>query len=92
MIFLIHQHLLLFDHQVWLGLGISIVCVITVLNLIRRYLEYRSLIETPSSPIDNPATGKLITEGETGKQYVYVFGTLLSQGLKQGNQMTHFAS
>jgi hypothetical protein len=55
-------------------------------------LEYRSLIETPSSPIDNPATGKLITEGETGKQYVYVFGTLLSQGLKQGNQMTHFAS
>jgi hypothetical protein len=46
-------------------------------------LEYRSLIETPSRPIDNPTTEKIITRGETGKQYVYVFGTLLSQGLQE---------
>ncbi|XP_046449196.1 glutamate [NMDA] receptor subunit 1-like [Daphnia pulex] len=72
---------LLFDHQVWLGLGISIVCVIAVLNLIQRYLEYRSVIVTPSRSKDNPAlTEKVIAKGETGKQYLYVFGNLLSQG------------
>ncbi|EFX82391.1 hypothetical protein DAPPUDRAFT_316802 [Daphnia pulex] len=69
-----------FQWPVWLGLGISIVCVIAVLNLMQRYLQYRSVIETPSRSNDNSPTEKIITKGETGKQYLYVFGNLLSQG------------
>ncbi|XP_046648429.1 glutamate receptor ionotropic, kainate 5-like [Daphnia pulicaria] len=70
-----------FQWPIWLGLGISIVCVITVLNLIQRYLQYRSVIETPAlKPIDNPPAEKMISYGLTGKQYLYVFGNLLSQG------------
>ncbi|EFX82169.1 hypothetical protein DAPPUDRAFT_241317 [Daphnia pulex] len=71
---------ILFDPQVWLGLGISIVCVIAVLNLMQRYLDYRSVTETTLRSNDNPPTQKIITKGETGKQYLYVFGNLLSQG------------
>ncbi|XP_046641506.1 uncharacterized protein LOC124326631 [Daphnia pulicaria] len=70
-----------FQWPVWLGLGISIVCVIAVLNLIQRFLNYPSVIETPSRPNDNPATEKITKKEETGKQYLYVFGNLLSQGL-----------
>ncbi|EFX82393.1 hypothetical protein DAPPUDRAFT_101640 [Daphnia pulex] len=69
-----------FQWPVWLGLGISIVCVIAVLNLMQLYLEYRSVIETPSKSNDNSPTEKINTKGETGKQYLYVFGNLLSQG------------
>ncbi len=67
----------------------SIVCVIADLNLIQRYLQYRSIIETPLRPNDNPPTEKIITKGETGNIYIYVFGSLLSQGLQ--NKVTHFA-
>jgi hypothetical protein len=84
---MIQQDLLLLDHQVWLGLGISIVCIIAVLNLIQRYLQYRSVIETTLTPNNHQApTEKVITKGETGKQYLYVFGNLLSQGLTIPNE------
>jgi hypothetical protein len=75
-IFQIQQHLLLFDHQVWLGLGVSIVCVIAVLNLIQRYLEYRSAFEMDFKTGNKPRAEKW----RTGNQYLYVFGNLLSQG------------
>ncbi|EFX73546.1 hypothetical protein DAPPUDRAFT_252885 [Daphnia pulex] len=69
--------------------GVSIICVIAVLNLMQRLLSY--LPESgenrsrPNSPNDNPPTGKSlkknrVTKGETGKQYLYVFGNLLPQG------------
>jgi hypothetical protein len=67
-----------------MGLGISIVCVIAILNLIQRYLEYRSSLETSNvRPNDNnnPPTEKIITKGRTAKQFLYVFGNLLSQGI-----------
>jgi hypothetical protein len=45
-------------------------------------MQYRSVIETTFKPNNHPApTEKIITKGETGKQYLYVFGNLLSQGL-----------
>ncbi|XP_046449177.1 glutamate receptor ionotropic, kainate 2-like [Daphnia pulex] len=72
-----------FQWQIWLGLGKSIVCVIAILNLIQRYLEYRSSLETSNvRPNDNnnPPTEKIITKGRTAKQFLYVFGNLLSQG------------
>ncbi|EFX82390.1 hypothetical protein DAPPUDRAFT_316803 [Daphnia pulex] len=69
-----------FQWPVWLGLGISIVCVIAVLNLIHHYLEYRLVVEKSLRPNNNSPTEKIVNKGETGKQYVYVFGTLLSQG------------
>ncbi|EFX82160.1 hypothetical protein DAPPUDRAFT_316758 [Daphnia pulex] len=69
-----------FQWPIWLGLGVSIVCVIAILNLIQRYLQYRSVIETPSRSNDNPPTEKIVNKGGTGKQYLYVFGNLLSQG------------
>jgi hypothetical protein len=79
-----------------LGLAISIVCVIAVLNLMQRALSYlipengdhrsqsgRRLV----SPNDrNPSTNKMTNKGRhrgkkgTAKQYLYVFGNLLSQG------------
>jgi ionotropic glutamate receptor len=63
-----------------LGLGVSIVCLITVLNVIQRYLEYHSAFEATFSSNDNPPAEKKITKEETGKEYLYVFGNLLSQG------------
>ncbi|XP_046449191.1 ionotropic receptor 93a-like [Daphnia pulex] len=69
-----------FQWPVWLGLGVSIVCVITVLNVIQRYLEYHSALETTFSSNDNPPAEKIITKVGTGKEYLYVFGNLLSQG------------
>jgi len=70
-IFPIQEHPLFF-YQIWLGLGISIVFIITVLNLIQRHLEYRFALETPPNDIQ---------KGKIGKQHLYVFGNLLSQGL-----------
>jgi hypothetical protein len=96
--------------QVWLGLIIAIICVITILNLLQRYLEYRSQFETGPNPknlrklpivgdIHRPLNrrrrivamvGSLFVpsgislreaRGQTGNQYLYVFGNLLSQGL-----------
>ncbi|EFX82168.1 hypothetical protein DAPPUDRAFT_241316 [Daphnia pulex] len=65
-----------FQWPVWLGLGISIVCVIAILNLTQRYLQYRSTFETSFRPSYNLTTAK----EETREQYLYVFGNLLSQG------------
>ncbi len=53
--------------QIWVGLVISTVCVIVVLKLLQRYLNHRSSLKTEN----------------TGNQYLYVFGNLLSQGLIQ---------
>ncbi|XP_046448237.1 uncharacterized protein LOC124197028 isoform X2 [Daphnia pulex] len=98
-----------FQWPVWLGLIIAIICVITILNLLQRYLEYRSQFETGPNPknlrklpivgdIRRPLNrrrrivamvGSLFvpsgislreTRGQTGNQYLYVFGNLLSQG------------
>jgi hypothetical protein len=80
---------LILNRQIWLGLGVSIICVIAVLNLMQRLLSYLpengENLSQPNSPNDNPPTGKSlkknrVTKGETGKQYLYVFGNLLSQG------------
>jgi ionotropic glutamate receptor len=76
----------LFNLQVWLGLGVSIICVIAVLNLIQRYLEYRSAFHMDFKPRNKkPKTGNLqnnrkVKRYQTGKQYLYVLGILLSQG------------
>ncbi|XP_046448038.1 glutamate receptor ionotropic, delta-2-like isoform X1 [Daphnia pulex] len=76
-----------FQWPVWLGLGISIVCTIAILNLIQRYLEYRSTIEADLRQNKTPQSGNLTNDGklpvkkwQSGKQYLYVFGNLLSQG------------
>ncbi|EFX82128.1 hypothetical protein DAPPUDRAFT_241227 [Daphnia pulex] len=39
-----------FQWPVWLGLIMAIFCVITILNLLQRYLEYRSQFEIDSTP------------------------------------------
>ncbi|EFX82352.1 hypothetical protein DAPPUDRAFT_241436 [Daphnia pulex] len=66
-----------FQWQIWLGLGISIVCVIAILNLLQRYLEsYRSAFEMDLKTGNKPRAEKWQTE----KQFLYVFGNLLSQG------------
>ncbi|XP_046448054.1 uncharacterized protein LOC124196853 isoform X2 [Daphnia pulex] len=77
-----------FQWPVWLGLGISIVCVIAILNLIRRYLECRSTFCTGFRPNNEPQTRNLKTGGQhrakkrqTGNEYLYVLGNLLSQGV-----------
>jgi hypothetical protein len=45
------------------------------------------VIETTFTLNNHPApTEKIITKGETGKQYLYVFGNLLSQGLTIPNE------
>ena len=85
-----------FPPQIWLGLGVSIICVIAVLNFMQRALsylipengDYRSQSGRKlASPIDgNPSTNKTTNKGrrrvkkETAKQFLYVFGNLLSQG------------
>jgi hypothetical protein len=81
------KKILLFNQQVWLGLGISIFCVIAILNLIRRYLECRSTFRIGFRPNNEPQTGNLKTGGQhrakkrqTGNEYLYVLGNLLSQG------------
>jgi hypothetical protein len=60
--------------QVWLGLGVSIACVIAMLNLIQRYLHYRSTIDLKQNEENKSQNW------QTGKQYFYVLGNLLSQG------------
>jgi hypothetical protein len=65
-----------------LGLGVSIAFVIAVLNLIQRYPE--NAIETifgQNEKTNQTDGGRLrVTKWQTGKQYLYVFGNLLSQG------------
>ncbi|EFX82331.1 hypothetical protein DAPPUDRAFT_101737 [Daphnia pulex] len=60
-----------FQWPVWLGIVISMVCVIAVMNLTQRYLEFRSQFKRGSQ--ENPKQW-------LGSQYLYVFGNLMSQG------------
>ncbi|EFX82191.1 hypothetical protein DAPPUDRAFT_316806 [Daphnia pulex] len=76
-----------FQWPVWLGLGLSIACVIAVLNLIQRYLEYRSGFEMNFKTSNKTQPENLANDNQLrfkkwqiGKQYLYVFGNLLSQG------------
>ncbi|EFX82126.1 hypothetical protein DAPPUDRAFT_241224 [Daphnia pulex] len=77
-----------FQWPVWIGLITSILCVIAVLNLMQRYLEYRSALSETSNHeerINNPNKEKLdnrntVLKSRYGKEYLYVFGLLLSQG------------
>jgi hypothetical protein len=65
------------DVQVWLGLVISIVFVIIVLQLLENAFG-------PSKVLNHGNTTKkwywLYYVRQTGKHYIYVFGNLLSQG------------
>ncbi len=68
-------------------MGVSIACVITVLNLIQRYLEYRSGFEMDFKNRSKEQPENLANDDQlrfkkwqTEKQYLYVFGNLLSQG------------
>nr|CAH0109179.1 unnamed protein product [Daphnia galeata] len=77
-----------FQWPVWLGLVISIVCVIFVLNLLQRYFTYRSLKpETSSIEIGNQNSAPIVN---TGNQYLYVFGNLLSQGVPSPSHRLSF--
>jgi hypothetical protein len=75
---------LLIYRQVWLGLGVSIACVIAMLNLIQRYLHYRSTIDDDLKQIEENNSqkgGRIgVKKWQTGKQFFYVLGNLLSQG------------
>jgi hypothetical protein len=64
--------------QIWLGLGVSIVCIIVSLNLIQKYLDRCSKKETDT--IELPDAKRTI-KGKMRNNYFYVFGMLLSQGL-----------
>nr|CAH0101879.1 unnamed protein product [Daphnia galeata] len=79
-----------FQWPVWLGLGVSIVCVTAILILILRFSSHlpknlNSNTQVESSGNDNlesqdgrhPAD---VTKDQSGKQYLYVIGNLLSQG------------
>ena len=56
-------------------MGISIVCVITVLNLLQQYEEKKIVTAA------NNSDGLSLPRPERpGRQYIYVFGNLLSQG------------
>ncbi len=79
--FLMRRQRSLSNRQVWLGLGVSVACVIAVLNLIQRYLDYRSTIDDGFDQSEEKKNGRLrVTKWKTQKQYLYVFGNLLSQG------------
>ncbi|XP_046642731.1 ionotropic receptor 21a-like [Daphnia pulicaria] len=70
-----------FQWPVWLGLGLSIAFVIAVLNLIQRYPEYAIETIVRQNEKTNQTGGRLrVTKWQTGKQYLFVFGNLLSQG------------
>ena len=62
-------------NQIWLSLGISIVCVIFVLTIIQQYFNQT----VPTSTKRKKRVGRDIAR-TAGNQYRYVFGTLLSQG------------
>ncbi|EFX82357.1 hypothetical protein DAPPUDRAFT_316873 [Daphnia pulex] len=72
-----------FQWPVWLGLAVSIACMIICLNVIQHYLDYRStLMESfNQNEVTRQKSGRLpVDKWQTGKQYLYVFGNLLSQG------------
>lgn len=67
-----------------MGLAISILFVIIILQLLEFYLDYRSLCEISPSKVSN--NGKITQRAwlyyvrRAGKHYIYVFGNLMSQG------------
>lgn len=68
--------------QIWLGVGISIVCVIFVLKFLQRYQE--KLFETAA----NHGNGiKLPHRKRADGHYLYVFGNLMSQGNERNNRL-----
>jgi ionotropic glutamate receptor len=81
-----------FFEKVWLGIGVSIVCVTTVLILILRFSSQylpknlNSNTSKVESSNDNNLEGQdgrhpVRDRDQSGKQYLYVIGNLLSQGL-----------
>ena len=69
----------------WLGLLISIIVVITILNLLQDFLENRSPPEIEESNQENKTQQRQESRPRSvknrgGTQYLYVFGNLLSQG------------
>ncbi|XP_032789947.2 LOW QUALITY PROTEIN: glutamate receptor ionotropic, kainate 2 [Daphnia magna] len=74
-----------FQWPVWVGLIVTAICVVVVLNVIQRcleYMEHRSLPETVSAtdPCTHFPGNNSRLNGQAGKQYLYVLGNLLSQG------------
>jgi hypothetical protein len=74
--------------KVWLGLGVSIVCVTAILILILRFSSHLpenldSNTQVESSRNDNleGQDGRLpVVKNHPAKPYLYVIGNLLSQG------------
>nr|CAH0113369.1 unnamed protein product [Daphnia galeata] len=62
--------------QIWLGLGADIVCVIAVLNLIKKYFDQPSNQETDAIELRNEKK----TKTKIRNHNIYIFGMLLSQG------------
>ncbi|XP_059352708.1 glutamate receptor ionotropic, kainate 2-like isoform X1 [Daphnia carinata] len=74
-----------FQWPLWVGLIVTAVCVIVVLSLIQRCLEYmerRPLPETKAATetCTNLPKNTSRLNGGAGKQSLYVLGNLLSQG------------
>ncbi|EFX82186.1 hypothetical protein DAPPUDRAFT_241335 [Daphnia pulex] len=67
-----------FQWQIWLGLGVSIICVVAVLNFIHRSIHY--IHKYLNRPCETEADTIELGETKTGQYYLYTFGTLLSQG------------
>ncbi len=63
------------DEQVWLGLIVSTVCVTAALNLVDGTLKEP---RNENLVADRKHTAKR-KSGRAGKQYLYVFGNLMSQ-------------
>jgi hypothetical protein len=63
--------------QIWLQLGVSIVCVIIALNTIQQFLDQPSKKETNAIELGDDK----MVQAKTTNYYIYVYGLLLSQGL-----------
>nr|CAH0100778.1 unnamed protein product [Daphnia galeata] len=90
-----------FQWPVWLGLGVSIVCVTATLILILRFSFHLSTIwrsntiEVETGNEENVRTperdGRLsVMENKCRKQYLYVIGNLLSQGDSCASELLSF--
>ena len=69
-----------------MGLVISIVCVVVVLSVLDFILFKEPRNDNKLSEDRNSVehqTAEKITRARPGKQYLYVFGNLLSQGFNQ---------
>lgn len=68
--------------QVWLGFVVSIVCVILALIVLQRNMAH-GLSEQSRNPKDDEKDDTVSPTAAVhpGKQYIYVFASLLSQGL-----------